>query len=152
MDTNLVNSVLAMDAYNRGYGAGISLTGTSLGNAVVIKDSNDLKDENGVRLDQPAGFYAVAYQVGEGPTAEHFISYRGTDTFSNDPIAGGGDFTNGFGTGAGYAGTPQATLAVDFYKAVAVGVSASRLCRSDIRYLPIRIGGYRLSADLRRGR
>ncbi len=82
---DLFLAILSMDAYNRGYGAGVSDGGTgdtdglgetgSIGGAVIDRTSAVLVDENGERLDIDAGFYAVAYER----NGEIVISYRGTD-------------------------------------------------------------------------
>ncbi len=74
---DLFRAILAMDAYNRGYNAGVrspgapateGLTGSQLGLATVGRreDSQVAKD---------ASFFAQAYPLG-GKTV---ISYRGTD-------------------------------------------------------------------------
>lgn len=77
-------SLLALDAYNRGYNAGIKLAGNTLGDAKIIGDS-----EKGL-LNQAIGpvggvdknFYALAYDmsgVSGWSGASTVISYRGTD-------------------------------------------------------------------------
>ena len=59
---DLFLALLSMDAYNRGYGEGISglsaKAGTLLGSAKIIADAND---KEGVA--KAAGFYAVAYET-----------------------------------------------------------------------------------------
>lgn len=122
MDADVFKALLALDAYNRGYNAGIVLTGTKIGNATIVKDSEALKNNDGSRADIPAGFYAVSYSL---TTGENIISYRGTDIisswfWSDNP---GGDFWNGWATGLGDPANKQAELALQFYQAVAgVGV------------------------------
>lgn len=114
MSTDLFKAILAMDSYNRGYGAGINLTGTQVGDATILKDSSVLKDGE-QRLDQPAGFYAIAYQEGtNGPVT---ISYRGTD----DPtiFSLSGDIWSGWTIGSGNQNADQADLAFEFYKTAA---------------------------------
>jgi hypothetical protein len=88
MNSDLMMAVLSMDAYNRGYGAGLSVPGTSVGYAAIIQDSSILKDNNGNSLDQPANFYAVAYQW-NGQTV---VSFRGTDVIAYDAWNGYGTF------------------------------------------------------------
>ncbi len=86
---DLLLAILAMDSYNRGYGAGLAdgegeLTvdgfdadglggiGSKIGDATFLKQSDS-------KLDSPevaAGFYAAAYQL---PDGEVVISYRGTE-------------------------------------------------------------------------
>jgi hypothetical protein len=94
---DLFLSILAMDAYNRGYGAGIDdpSVGTGLGvsndshtyhigNATIVRDAEQLLDQGAA---QAAGFYSVAYTleeaVGEGPDqiadGTTIISYRGME-------------------------------------------------------------------------
>ena len=90
---DLFLAILSMDAYNRGYDAGISdgdendtdglgdAIGTQIGNASVVarSDSDSNSDE------VAAGFYAIAYEmtadVGEGDDKllAGQISYRGTE-------------------------------------------------------------------------
>lgn len=121
---DLFLAILSMDAYNRGYGAGLADTPSGatnglgvtsggnivrIGNAEIKYDSAVLVDGNEERLDQPAGFYAIAYDItGPGyqdddPTGDHLtagdtvISYRGTD---NPDVSGfadsGSDFRDGW--------------------------------------------------------
>ena len=113
MSTDIFKAILAMDSYNRGYGAGINLTGTQVGAASILKDSSVLTDGE-QRLDQPAGFYAIAYQEADGGVT---ISYRGTD----DPtiFSLSGDIWSGWMTGSGIQNTDQADLAFQFYKTAA---------------------------------
>ncbi|MEE9313197.1 MAG: hypothetical protein V3V02_00980 [Rhizobiaceae bacterium] len=129
----LFSAILAMDAYNRGYGAGIS-------------DGKGLKDAKGNDIDglgetgkigsatishtladavlsdqaQSAGFYAISYDTDFGKV----ISYRGTDKYSDlwdalelaelgeliltdIPLAGNNDFDE-----------PSVHLASQFYQSV----------------------------------
>lgn len=80
LNGNLWNAILAMDAYNRGYGAGIDTPelsdaeGTKIGIYTVSKTSTIL----GPNVDQSAGFYAVAYDSNNDGKTD-IISYRGTD-------------------------------------------------------------------------
>ncbi|MAW89133.1 MAG: hypothetical protein CMJ42_21655 [Phyllobacteriaceae bacterium] len=96
---DLFLAILSMDAYNRGYGAGLSdgvnvvngvdidgfgeaSDGTiTIGNAKVIAN---LEDAEIVQEAQAAGFYAVAYEITDGSVdgldkGSVVISYRGTD-------------------------------------------------------------------------
>ncbi|WP_447971535.1 calcium-binding protein [Nitrospira sp. M1] len=116
---DLFLAILSMDSYNRGYNAGINDggandpdglggLGSKIGNATVIEQ--DISPEA-----QAAGFYAVAYEW----NGETIISYRGTDSFATLPWNDqGGDFWNGYGTGAGSGTSEQARLAAEFYQAV----------------------------------
>jgi len=117
---DLFLAVLAMDSYNRDYNAGfddLGGTGSQIGTATVLNGSELLVDENQQRLDQPAGFYAVAYDTPYGTV----ISYRGTDNvfnwtpWSDTP---GSDFWNSYGQGLGSPNTNAARMAVEFYQAV----------------------------------
>ena len=114
MNPELMKAILAMDAYNRGYNAGIkfgtdpnnstAIDGvTQVGNAVVYQSANS-------SAAQDISFYAIAYEYG-GKTV---ISYRGTDDFS----LLGGDPYYGWGVGLGSAAGPQALMAFDFYNVV----------------------------------
>ena len=86
-EADLIYAILSLDAYNRGYGSGITdLTLTDkLGSFTISKDSSSLV-ENGQRQDRPAGFYAIAYR--NTATNEVVISYRGTDFNGNLPSLG----------------------------------------------------------------
>ena len=102
MNSELFKSILAMDSYNRGYGAGVNQLPTFglIGNAIIGADSSVLRDENGQRFDIPAGFYGIAYNY----NGETIISYRGTD--GNDLT----DIINGWAVGGGVFGKPQAAM------------------------------------------
>ncbi len=106
---DLLLAILSMDAYNRDYGAGITGLGgkgTKIGTATILDDSGVLKDENGDRIDEATGFYAVSYDI---PGVGTVISYRGTD--------GANDVWNGWTSIAGVIPV-QARLAAQFYNAV----------------------------------
>jgi len=119
MDRDLFLAILAMDAYNRGYGAGIedlavSANNTMLGNATIITDSTL---SLGLQPTQSAGFYAIAYDVSEVSGLQGYsrvISYRGTNFGTALPA----DIANGWIVGAGFGEDSQATLAKRFYSAV----------------------------------
>ncbi|MFT6658278.1 hypothetical protein [Maritalea sp.] len=92
---DLFLAILAMDSYNRGYGAGIDGLGgenASLGTATIDQDKGDAEA-------QEAGFYAVSYDTEYGTV----VSYRGTDNPSvfADEVNGAGDITAGWVTGGG---------------------------------------------------
>ena len=119
---DLFRAILAMDAYNRGYNAGLTnlsdTVGTQIGNAFVLARSDSTPGSDPVN----AGFYAIAYDVGavSGFSAgEELVSYRGTDGLfgTGAPnIPSGSDLMNGYGVGAGSPFGAQAALAVEFYK------------------------------------
>ncbi len=69
-----------MDSYNRGYKASINISGNNIGNASILIDSFVLKKSDGSRVDEPVGFYAVAYSYGSGT----IISYREADALCGD--------------------------------------------------------------------
>jgi hypothetical protein len=74
MSDDLFRAILAMDAYNRGYDAGIGdpptgLPGSSIGLATIRRDI-DLPAGA-----QAAGFFAQSYTF----AGKTMISYRGTD-------------------------------------------------------------------------
>jgi hypothetical protein len=93
-----------MDAYNRGYNAGIGNNSVGLGvngaigNATIGATSLNLGQTGGVRNDQAASFFAISYSFGgtapAGLANQTVISYRGTD----DPSV---DATNGYGVALG---------------------------------------------------
>ena len=102
---DLFLAILSLDSYNRGYHSGISDEGQDdtdgLGEVVQIglatskKNSGLLLDDNGNRLDQAAGFYAISYKIDDGSKitglntnfnlGDTIIAYRGTD----DPKSAG---------------------------------------------------------------
>jgi ribosome modulation factor len=110
-------SILAMDAYNRGYDPGIAGLSddvrTKIGNATIEARSSSLPGSDEVS----AGFYALSY-TWNGQTV---ISYRGTDDITGIG-PGASDLWRGWITGAG-ALLPggQALLAVQFYNRVTGG-------------------------------
>jgi hypothetical protein len=109
-------SLLALDAYNRGEGAGVGglevlSNTTKIGRATLISDSDTLIGENAIG----AGFYAIAYDMTgvEGFSAgEKVISYRGTDNYN--PFAPSNDLWNGWTLGAGFADASQGGCAAQF--------------------------------------
>ena len=125
----LFSAILAMDAYNRGYNAGVELgaeeggtsadPGVSIGTATILVDKGDA-------VAKSHGFYAVAY---DDPTYGKIISYRGT-TFEQG-LNTLNDIIHGWTLGVGYSAASQPQLAKDFYLAVTG--------RSDLAE-PIRIG------------
>jgi hypothetical protein len=111
---DLFMAILAMDAYNRGYNAGLNLGPAQLqiGNATLRQDALPQGYE-------AASFFAQAYALADGSTV---ISYRGTDSNLGlgIPVLSG-DLANGYGLALGAPYGPQATMAIDFYKAVSNG-------------------------------
>ncbi len=114
---DLFLALLSLDAYNRGYGAGIDGLGgggSKIGTATV--GSDELLPDGA----QAAGFYAVSYDTPYGTV----ISYRGTDNFTYDDVRGASDITKGWTIGAGLTGenpwgiAAQSGLTIDFYDAV----------------------------------
>jgi hypothetical protein len=121
---DLMRAILAMDAYNRGYNAGIKspgagaregLTGTKIGEATLLRRSNIDVGSNEVN----ASFFAQAYTLG-GKTV---ISYRGTDTIQTLTSLLTSRDVPGFATGAGLPDTTQTRLAADFYRSLNGGVA-----------------------------
>ena len=87
---DLFLSILSMDAYNRGYDAGIAELGgegSQIGNATIGRDAEQLLLRGAA---QAAGFYALSYTLG----GETIISHRGTDKYVGDGDIGG-DIWNG---------------------------------------------------------
>lgn len=114
-----------MDVYNRGYQAGISDGGDDdrdglgesgrVGFASIINPQSVGRDADTYDAWQDAGFYAIAYHVGDGvdgiERGTTVISYRGT----NAPV----DYLKGWLIGAGVtAPITQADETVEFYSAV----------------------------------
>lgn len=99
----LLLSILALDAYNQGYGRGYEHGKTKIGTATVQSTPQSVD----VNLWEPKSFFAAAYDTPYGTV----ISYRGTD----DP---GSDAWTGWLTGGGVWWLSQARLAAEFYQAV----------------------------------
>jgi hypothetical protein len=97
-------AILSLDSYNRGYGKGMEVDGTSVGSANVIPRATTIDQKN-------AGFYAQEYEW-NGTTV---ISYRGT-TFTGLP--NGADVLHGWSLSEGFASASQAQFAKDFYTLV----------------------------------
>ena len=129
MTPDLYKAILSMDAYNRGYGASVNLTGARIGNASIIIDSSDRSLNFD---DQTIGFYGIAYQIKDdnGNVTDTVISYRGTDSLFGDVghFFLNGDVRNGFDIGAGDAtNSPQGNMAIQFYNTIideVYGISA----------------------------
>lgn len=118
MTAALENSILALDAYNRGYNAGLGDdvdglggVGENISHFTIISDSEAYAETSG----EAAGFYAIAYR--NNLTNEIIISYRGTDLiWANESF--GSDFWNGWGVALSSPLGKQAELAIKFYQAV----------------------------------
>jgi hypothetical protein len=151
MSETLFQAILAMDAYNRSYEAGIKFgampgnesqtLGVQIGGATIVFDSRSLVDLNNQRKDIPTGFYAAAYSFEDGKT---IISYRGTD----DPfgLSSGGDIVNGWVVGAGDVTDNQAELAFEFYNATATKLNNGATI--DPRLVDISLTGHSLGGGL----
>lgn len=109
MSNELFYAILAMDAYNRGYGAkltGLSdAIGTKLGNATVIGSAGDAAA-------QANGFYAIAYEL----DGQKIVAYRGTD--DTTIFSRSSDLWNGWVQGAGILSS-QSEDAIRFYERIA---------------------------------
>jgi hypothetical protein len=114
IDPILMNALLSLDAYNRGYGAGIAglsdVIGTRIGNAEIVRGT-EADDAAAVN----AGFYAIAYNL----DGQRIVSYRGTNAEPLSALIA--DALNGYGVAGGSPFGPQASLAIDFYDAVLNG-------------------------------
>lgn len=127
INSNLMKAILAMDAYNRGYGAGIDTLPSStngsarIGNATIVATSSSLVDSNGnPNIDDNIGFYAIAYDLDGVAGGEKVISYRGTDDFDGPAdLLTSKDVFHGWSLGAGNTASEQGRMAVQFYKSVA---------------------------------
>jgi hypothetical protein len=122
ISNDLLLAILSMDAYNRGYNSGLGdgnvglgLTGR-IGNAVIGPNSSNLDPPGSVGRDSASSFYAQSYTL-NGRT---IIAYRGTDTEFRD-----GADRPAFTMGAGNYATAQGNLAIDFYKAINGGSTAT---------------------------
>ena len=113
MNSVVMNAILSMDSYNRGYNAGIRfgndsdlseaiINTTKIGNATIIGHSDVELNSN----ERNASFYAIAYQY----NGQNIISFRGTDQLNTDRL-------NGYDIGLGMPDAPQAGMAFKFYRA-----------------------------------
>ncbi|GAB5512217.1 MAG: hypothetical protein Rhims3KO_36180 [Hyphomicrobiales bacterium] len=146
MNKTLMNAIFAMDAYNRGYDAGvkfgslpgnnsIDFAGTEIGNAEVITNSG-VFIENGNRLDDDIGFYALAYDYNGGQT----VSFRGTNDFGSwTSLWTDGDVWNGWSIGAGSTQSRQAEMAYRFYHELIGGVDQAY--SADVSFTGHSLGG-----------
>ena len=120
-------SLLSMDAYNRGYGAGLGgfsdAEDSLMGKVKVVRASSSLENSPEVQ----AGFYAIAYEVTDGTAIEGFdtgdvvISYRGTDEELKDAWNGWSSIVGGV--------PEQARLAAQFYNSVREKLDEIAFCR-----------------------
>ena len=110
LQPELMNAILSMDAYNRGYDASIEVTGNAVGSAQIATTVNDLGQT--VNLDssilndsdQAIGFYALAYDY----NGETIITYRGTDFPEEGTLR---DVVHGWTLGAGNLDSEQGQTA-----------------------------------------
>ncbi len=115
---DLYLAILAVDAYNQGYGVGINHGKTQIGSATKQSESNISANSDEVA----ASFYAVAYTMGSGPDVPQelqgktIISNRGTDFTPETDFAI--DQTEGWPLGAGNFLHEQTRLAKEFLYAV----------------------------------
>ncbi|MGY5810056.1 hypothetical protein ACXHXG_20370 [Rhizobium sp. LEGMi198b] len=105
MDADLMDSILAMNAYDASGITGIK-TGNVIGNWTKIRDDS-IPDQN---------YYAAVYQNGSSYT----ISYRGTTNLLGDSIAGflNSDVWNGYATGLGNPASKDSVEAIKLFKSV----------------------------------
>jgi hypothetical protein len=101
---------------------------THIGRAEILPDSEERPEITG---GEAAGFYAIAYDmtgVAGFADGERVIAYRGSDdflgridfaAFREGTFGQGNDIKNGYGVAFGYPDGPQASLAIEFYRAVA---------------------------------
>jgi hypothetical protein len=151
MNRDLFLAILSMDSYNRGYGQGIR----NLADSGQIGGASILTFPNSVRAGwEAAGFYALAYTVtgvsgmADGTTV---IAFRGTDVAVTAPwnATEASDAWNGFGLAVGNYRSPQAQLAVDFYRAVAGAIPGTDLLTANIEVTGHSLGGGLAGAIMR---
>lgn len=149
ISSKLMNAILSMDSYNRGYGASLEVGGdainTYIGKYKVVGNSGLAFDDE----DQDVGFYAIAYE--NTVTNEITISYRGTDQNISWPWETiGSDLWNGYGVGGGFPTgawwTGQAELAFLFYQDVADAQASTT--GVDPRTADISVTGHSLGGGL----
>ena len=121
MSDRLINAILSMDAYNRGYGAaiaGLKQTRTVAGVTIVERIGNVVLLEQELPAgSEQAGFFAQAYKLdnviidGVRIKNQRRVAFRGTDDTA--------DISNGWPLGGGAARSTQGLLAIEFYRTVA---------------------------------
>jgi hypothetical protein len=120
--TNILKAILAMDSYNRGYGAYITLPLKENGNFLSVGEAEiatDSTEKLGLGVDASASFYAIAYNY----NGQKIISCRGTDDFGSIlDLWTDGDIWNGWGVGTGSVEGRQAEMAFEFYQLVVGGI------------------------------
>jgi Protein of unknown function (DUF2974) len=156
MNRDLFLAILSMDSYNRGYGQGLNGLASfgRVGTATITTDSLILGGSQQDRLDARSGFYALAYTVSgvsgiaDGTTV---IAFRGTDVAVTAPwnATEASDAWNGFGLAVGNYRSPQAQLAVDFYRAVAGAIPGTDLLTANIEVTGHSLGGGLAGAIMR---
>ena len=114
---DLLLAILAMDSYNRGYGAGLTVSGTQIGSATIGLTSTD--PAANIPNGKSSGFYAAAYTIGAGvdgiSSGSTVIAYRGTNFDVKTQLLL--DVLYGWPVAVGVSSDTQAKLALDFYKA-----------------------------------
>jgi hypothetical protein len=127
----LLLAILSLDAYNRGYGAGLADGGSNdpdglgetgrIGPATLINPIAVGRTQTVLNDWQSAGFYAIAYKldtkVGDLDAGSTIISYRGTNNTSFNRWQTKNDIFTGWVSATGKL-TAQSLLALDFYDAV----------------------------------
>lgn len=158
-----------MDTYNRGFEPSIeglrvpspnedgdTTTVVRLGKARLLFDSQAALNNESLL----PGFYAIAYDMSEVSgftTGETVISYRGSDRVDETAVmlaalgfanplfpslpTPGDDATNGYGVALGFIDGPQASLAIEFYRAVAGEDNAANLNLANITLTGHSLGG-----------
>lgn len=116
LQPELFNAILSMDAYNRGYNAGIEGLSDNTDGSIKIGTAT-LLDTKGDLAAQNIGFYALAYDTNNDGVADT-IAYRGTD-YPENPTERFLDPIHGWTLSVGDLSSEQGMMAVEFYKEVA---------------------------------
>ncbi|MEM9158591.1 MAG: hypothetical protein AAGB46_06035, partial [Verrucomicrobiota bacterium] len=163
----LLEAVLSMDSYHRGYEAGIEMESAYVGPAFVGPDSSVFGPfplDPLTRLDRERGFYAVAYYLGRETArgSDTVISFRGTDNFWGADLESlvvyldtnaffnrrsGSDIWEGWSVGAGSPTSVQAQTAFAFYRYIA-SLHSPNVDWADPRSVPISTTGHSLGGGL----
>jgi Ca2+-binding RTX toxin-like protein len=137
---SLMHAILAMDAYNRGYDAGISspgsnegLSGNQIGTATISRKTEADTEPNAVA----ASFFAISYTW----NSQTVISYRGTQEYISDAI-------NGYGVALASPYGDQARLAVEFFQNVVKGDSTTDPDSAALRGANVVLTGHSLGGGL----
>ena len=120
---DVLNALLSLDVYNRGFGAGLESRETGLTNRLIgeatLQNRSDFIDAPTYDRWREVGFHAEVYDTPHG----RVIAFRGTDFAPDEDFEA--DIENGWPLGGGNFFQPQAFMAVDLIRDVQGGEARS---------------------------